>query len=108
MQIIATTYFIKSTKAIAKRYKSFNADYQKLLKSLEDNPRQGNDLGDGLFKIRIAISSKGKGKSGGARIITFDAIEKNECLYLLYAYDKSDYDTVKISVIKEYIKELNI
>lgn len=108
MQIIATSYFVKSAKAIAKRYRSFNSDYKKLLGELEKNPLQGNDLGNGLYKVRMAINSKGKGKSGGARIITFDAIEKNGCLYLIYAYDKSDHESVDISVIRGYIEELGL
>lgn len=83
MKVVATTHFIKSAKAIAKRYRSFNSDYQNLIKELEENPLQGNDLGNGIFKVRMAISSKGKGKSGGARIITFNAIERNGCLYLI-------------------------
>lgn len=108
MKVVATTYFIKSAKAIAKRYRSFNSDYQNLIKELEENPLQGNDLGNGIFKVRMAISSKGKGKSGGARIITFNAIERNGCLYLIYAYDKSEHDSVDISVIKSYIEELGL
>lgn len=108
MEVVATTQFIKSAKAIAKRYRSFNTDYQNLIKELVKNPLQGNDLGNGIFKVRMAISSKGKGKSGGARIITFNAIERNGCLYLIYAYDKSEHDSVDISVIKSYIEELGL
>lgn len=108
MEIIATRTFIKSAKAIAKRYRSFNSDYQELLAQLTDNPHLGIDLGEGFRKIRMAISSKGNGKSGGCRVITFDALEKNGKLYLIYAYDKSEYDNIRLSVIKEIVAELGI
>ncbi len=100
--------FVRSAKQIAKRYRSFNDDYQALLRELRENPHSGADLGGGFFKVRMAIKSKGKGKSGGARVITLDAIERNGNLYLLYAYDKSDYDSVKVDVLRGYARELGI
>ncbi len=108
MEIIATKTFIRSAKAIAKKYHSFNADYQTLIKELNDNPALGVDLGGGYRKVRMAISSKGKGKSGGCRVITFDMLEKNDCLYLIYAYDKSEYDNVEMAVIKELVAEMGL
>lgn len=108
MEIIATQSFMKSAKPLAKRYKSFNKDYKDFIDDLEKNPYQGTDLGNGLRKIRMAITSKGKGKSGGCRIITFDAIERNGNLYLMYVYDKSDFDNVINSVMIELVKELDI
>lgn len=108
MEIIATPLFLKSAKPLAKRYRSFNDDYKELLSELENNPHAGVDLGDGFYKVRMAIRSKGKGKSGGARVITFDAMERNGCLYLLLAYDKSDYASSRIDVLKEYARELGL
>ncbi len=107
MEIIATAAFIKSAKRIAKKYRSFNDDYQRLIAELENNPHIGVDLGEGFRKVRMAISSKGKGKSGGCRVITLDMLEKNRCLYLLYAYDKSEHDNIILSVIKDIAKDLN-
>ncbi len=108
MEIIATSAFIRSAKAIAKKYRSFNADYQRMMAELTENPRMGVDLGNGYRKVRMAISSKGKGKSGGCRVITLDMVERNGCLYLIYAYDKSDYDTVELSVIKSIVADLDL
>ena len=108
MKIIATDPFIKSAKPIAKKYRSFNKDYQDLLNELSLNPDLGVDLGGGFRKVRMSISSKGKGKSGGARIITLNLIKKNNCLYLIYAYDKSDYDSVAMEVIRQIVKEMGI
>ena len=108
MEIIATQAFIKSAKPMAKKYRSFNSDYKKLVEALSLNPHLGTDLGDGFRKVRMAIAAKGKGKSGGCRVITFDCVERNGCLYLLYAYDKSDYDNIILSVIKEIAAELDL
>lgn len=100
MEILATKTFIRSAKAIARKYKSFNSDYQKLVNELSENPNAGVNLGDGFRKVRMAISSKGKGKSGGCRVITLEMVEHNDRLYLIYAYDKSDYDNIELTVIK--------
>lgn len=108
MQVIATQTFIKSAKRIAKKYRSFNADYQILVAELSKNPTLGVDLGGGYRKVRMAISSKGKGKSGGCRVITFDMVEKNGNLYLIYAYDKSDYDNIELSIIKSLVEEMDL
>jgi len=56
----------------------------------------------------MAIASKGKGKSGGARVITLNLIERNGCLYLIYAYDKSDADSVSLDVIKKYVSDIDL
>lgn len=108
MEIIVTEEFKRCVKPIAKRYKSFNQDYQDLLDDLDKNPHMGIDLGNGFRKVRMAIASKGKGKSGGARVITLDLLERNECLYLIYAYDKSDADSVNLDVIKKIISDMDL
>lgn len=108
MEIIATEEFIRSAKPMAKRYRSFNDDYKDLLDELEKNPRLGTDLGNGFRKVRMAIKSKGKGKSGGARVITLDMMERNGVLYLIYAYDKSDSDNVEMAVIRELTKQMGL
>lgn len=108
MDIIATENFIRSAKPLAKKYRSFNSDYQNLLKELNENPNLGVDLGAGLRKVRMAISSKGKGKSGGARVITLDVIERCDVLYLLEIYDKSDADSVNVSILRKIVEELGL
>lgn len=108
MEIIVTDEFKRCAKPLAKRYKSFNQDYQDLLDELEKNPQLGIDLGMGYRKVRMAIKSKGKGKSGGARVITLDTLECDGCLYLLLVYDKSDADSVNINAIKKIASELSL
>ena len=71
------------------------------------NPQQGTELSPGIRKIRMAIKSKGKGKSGGARVITYNFLtaEMDGKIVLLLIYDKEDASSVKVNVLKEIIKE---
>lgn len=108
MEIIVTDEFKRCAKPLAKRYKSFNQDFQVLLDELEKNPHLGTDLGMGYRKVRMAIKSKGKGKSGGATVITLDTLECDGCLYLLFVYDKSDADSVDIDVIKKIVAKMQL
>lgn len=88
--------FARRLKKLSKRYKSIKQDYEDFLHSLQSNPLQGVDLGKGLRKIRMSIASKGKGKSGGARVISFVAImnEEDGFIELLTIYDKSEMESI--------------
>lgn len=99
--------FKKEFKRLSKRYRSLLNDVQKLQGELLAKPDLGTDLGNGLRKIRMAIQSKGKGKSGGARVITYTIITKIEEteINLLYIYDKSDRDSISAAEIKELLKQ---
>lgn len=108
MKVLATKTFIKSAKAIAKKYRSFNSDFRNLVSELENNPAAGVDLGNGFRKVRMSITSKGKGKSGGCRVITLNLVERNGCIYLMYIYDKSDYENIALSAIKEYASDMGL
>ena len=70
-KVIPTPTFAKSLKTLAKRHKSMKADMKAFVEGLEENPIQGVELSPGIRKIRMAIKSKGGGKSGGARVITY-------------------------------------
>jgi len=85
--------FEKELKCLAKKYSSLKIEYISLVKSLIENPEQGTPLGNNCFKIRLAIGSKGKGKSGGARVITYIQITESE-VYLLSIYDKSEQENI--------------
>lgn len=88
--------FEREIKKLSKKYRSIKKDYLQLLEALKENPRLGADLGSGIYKVRMAITSKGKGKSGGARVITvLIALSENETeIGLHYIYDKSDCETL--------------
>lgn len=95
-KIVATEGFRRGMKRLAKKYRSLKQDYASLLASLHANPLQGADLGQGLRKVRMAITSKGKGKSGGARVITYTVLvaATDMEVRLLYIYDKSERETI--------------
>ena len=88
-EVEALQPFLKDLKRLSKRYPSLKKDMELLGASLSADPFQGVPLGKNLFKVRMAIGSKGKGKSGGARIITFVKVMRKK-VYLLDIYDKSE------------------
>lgn len=92
-RVFVEASFEKPSKKLAKRYPSFPSDLLKLIEELEENALIGSSLGGNLRKVRLAIKSKGKGKSGGARVISFVYLAKNS-VHLLTVYDKSDADTI--------------
>ncbi|MGK6352003.1 hypothetical protein [Parapedobacter sp. DT-150] len=85
--------FRKAAKSLAKKHPSLKKDLTLFIEHLVEHPTGGTPLGGGLYKVRMAISSKGKGKSGGARVITCLLLEKEKIL-LADIYDKADFDTV--------------
>lgn len=87
--IIATEPFERKLKRLVKKHKSLKADLLAVIEELSENPTLGTPIGKECYKIRIAISSKGKGKSGGARMITYVRIV-NKTVYLMDIYDKSE------------------
>ena len=102
--------FAKELKTLCKKYKSLKKDFEALKEEIETNPNIGVSLGDGLRKIRLNISSKNKGKSGGARVIIQELdiiIEEEDAKSILFVciYDKSEYDSVDINIIKEIIED---
>ena len=99
--------FAKEAKHLAKKYPSFKQDYKDFLNSIQENPLQGDELTPGIRKIRMAIKSKGRGKSGGARVITYNIIyeKQNGCVVLLLIYDKADFSTVDVNIIKKIIHD---
>ena len=84
--------FEKEIKRLAKKYPSLKNEYVALVQSLSTEPEQGISLGNNCYKIRIAIASKAKGKSGGARVITYVQV-RNELVYLLTIFDKSEKES---------------
>ena len=65
VKFIPSEEFMRQFKRLAKKYPSLVSDYDTFKKELHENPFQGSDLGSGTRKVRMAIASKGKGKSGG-------------------------------------------
>lgn len=100
--------FAREAKRLAKKYRSFKNDYENFLKSIKENPLQGDEITKNIRKIRMAVESKGKGKSGGARVITFNILTdvQNGHVVLLLIYDKEDASTVKTNVVKQMVHDM--
>src|SRR5579864_5760462 len=91
-------HFDKEVKRIAKKHQGIKADIEKLIADLEINPTMGTDLGQNVYKIRLAISGTSKGKSGGARVITYVVVVR-EIVFLSEIYLKNEHDTVDADLI---------
>jgi len=104
--VMATSFFERELKALAKKHRSLKKDLESLIAKLEENPTTGTELGNHCYKIRLAISSKGKGKSGGARIITHVHISAQN-VYLLAIYDKSEIENITDKEIAERVPKIS-
>lgn len=101
--------FKRGAKALRKKYPSFEKDYNDFLDELEKNPFSGESLGKHTYKNRMAISSKGKGKSGGARVITYNLQKQNKdevLITLMAIYDKSDIENVSDAYLRSLVVEM--
>ena len=109
--------FKRQFRRLSKKYRSLIDDLEIFQKELQENPLQGVDLGSGVRKIRMTIASKGKGKSGGACVLTLNVLvgdigrrtepddtkgDEEIDVTLLTIYDKNEIDNVS----DEYIKWL--
>ena len=103
--IIPTPPFEKEIKQLTKKYPSIKKDIAELAAQLEEEPKIGTPLGNDCYKIRIAITSKGKGKSGGARVITYVQIVETT-IFLLAIYDKSEAANISDIDLKKRLKGL--
>jgi len=107
IEIITTPEFDKQYKRLKKKYQSLKNDLLLLEKELEQNPEPGVSLGGNIRKIRISIKSKGKGKSGGARVITYTVLATilNKRILLVTMYDKSEEDSISDDEIKRILRD---
>jgi mRNA-degrading endonuclease RelE of RelBE toxin-antitoxin system len=105
--VIPTDEFLKHTKKLVKKFPSLKSELQKLTTSLAEEPMQGTPLGNHRYKIRLAVKSKGKGKSGGMRVITYLITEKQQ-VFLIDIYDKSENDTIADQEIGKIIQRTEI
>ena len=100
--------FERRAKALAKKYHSFVNDYNAFLNELERNPYSGTPLGANTYKHCMAIAAKGKGKSSGARVITYN-VQQTECdvtVTLMSIYDKSEINNVSDDYLRQLIQEI--
>ena len=105
--ILPTSKFEKELKRLVKKFPSLKEEYAELIEEINKDPRAGIFLGNNCYKLRVAIESKGKGKSGGARAITYLYIE-TETVYLLTIYDKSEKENLKPNELKMIVDSLGL
>jgi hypothetical protein len=101
--VVAIPPFDRQLKRLVKKHPSLKKEFADLIKSLEIKPDQGIALGNSCFKIRLAISSKGKGKSGGSRVIT-NFVVTEATVFLLAIYDKSEKENLTDKELNEFLK----
>ncbi len=99
-----TDAFNKAVKALKKRFRNIEQDWLDFVNSIKTDEDLGVCLGDGIYKTRIANSDKHSGKSGGYRLISYLKLVDNE-LYLIYIYDKSDFENLSENKIDQLILE---
>jgi len=101
LNINTTDIFKKSFRKLLKKDRKLIDEYKRLLDTLEANPNQGTDLGNGRYKIRLKNSANNKGKSAGYRVVTYTKIK--DTLILVYIYSKSNEESVSTHKIDEII-----
>ena len=108
VEITLAPEFKRQFKRLAKKYHSLRNDIDVWRKDLYKNPLVGDDLGGGVRKIRMAIADKGKGKSGGARILTLNVLVSDDGMEvtLLTIYDKGEISNVRDEFVRFLIKNL--
>ncbi len=102
--------FDREAKRLAKKYRSLRSDLLLFQQEILKDPFLGTEILPGVRKIRMAINSKGKGKSGGARIISFIAVrdENRGEVILLYIYDKSESPNIRLEYLRNLLNDLEL
>lgn len=105
MRTKAIPPFAREAKPLLKKYVSLRHELQQLIEQLEASPIQGTPIGQNCYKIRLKIASKGKGRSGGTRVITC-VVAVAETVFLLSIYDKADQDNISEKRLHELLQLL--
>ena len=113
-----STAFQKQAKPLLKKFASLSDELKRLADNLSENPYLGKEIMPSVYKIRLAIKSKGKGKRGGARVISFHQkeahvigiFEKNKdehTVILISIYDKSVTENITDNEIRRLIQNID-
>ena len=107
IEIITTPEFDKEYKRLKKKYQSLPNDLAIFEHELIENHQLGVDLGSNFRKVRLAIKTKNKGKSGGGRIITYSILVNvaNAKIVLVVIYDKGEEQSISDSRIKQIMNK---
>ena len=105
MQIKLYAQFKREAKRLIKKYPSLLDEIQQVEKDLLNDPHHGESIGGGFYKIRVPIASKGVGKRGGARIVTYVQIV-DDVIYLVSIYDKKELSNIEDATMKTFLKSI--
>lgn len=103
-RVLITSEFAKEAKRIAKKHAGIKADIAKLIATIAINPTMGTELGHNFYKVRMSITGTNKGKSGGARVITYVILDQ-ETVLLTEIYLKSEHDSADVNVLIQRLKD---
>lgn len=111
VNVIVTPHFQREARQLMKKYRSLHSELRALDSDLQENPRKGTLIGRDVYKIRLLVKSKGRGKSGGLRVVSYVAFnEVQDALvadvYLLSIYDKSETGNIPDSVLKKMVADI--
>jgi hypothetical protein len=103
-----TSFFEVRYKRLTKKFNTLEAEVDELVEQLLENPAMGTSLGAGLYKIRLASKSKGGGKSGGFRVITYLISEREDGIdiHLITMFDKSEESNIQKETLVKIVKQL--
>ena len=107
IQVIALPEFEKNLKRLSRKFQSLKHEYFNFVDISETEGPQGDHLGNNAYKARLAVKSKGKGKSGGLRIISYHVILtfQDDMIYLVAIYDKNEISSMEMKKIDQIIKK---
>ena len=115
-RVIVIDNFKREAKPLLKKYPSLKNELEVLRLQLLDTPRMGIKITDNVYKIRLAVKSKGRGKSGGMRIITFvweialemaeDEDTSETIIFLASIFDKSEEENISDKDLERLIDEI--
>jgi mRNA-degrading endonuclease RelE of RelBE toxin-antitoxin system len=104
-EVVAISNFKREAKRLIKKFPSLKHELLILNNALSINPAIGAKLANNCYKVRLAIASKNKGKSGGARVITHVHVTGNR-VFLLSIYDKSEREDIGEAEINHLLQDL--
>ena len=105
MTLDFTPTFRRELKRLVKKYPSLLKDIKNLGEQVLENPTLGTSLGRNTYKIRLSITGKSGGKSGGGRVITCLKIE-NDTIFFMSIFDKSEKSSLSDKELTELLKEI--
>jgi len=101
--VYAIVPFVREARRLIRKYPSLKVELNALEQQLAKNPFLGTSIGRNCYKIRLSITSKGRGKSAGGRVISHIYLTTNS-VFLLALYDKSEIPSISDLAIDERLK----